>query len=303
MEVAFNELSVNKLTSISSVEFFYEQIEKLIILLELEDPISITFTDDFSYQNFNGLGTIHEIINRCSFNTEQKTHLLSLIMNAPFSNLSEDEEFKYKNFNIKGFHYAAINSCVCISIPDLEWSDFQYSIDNIRYCQQTSNIITTSIDINHIGDLNNISGTWLEKLIPISSFVNASEFIENIPEKYPSVILSQSSIEAISGFNLGKLNQLERIMGIFNGYCLNNWNGNFNKGTITRLGVAIKDESDRTMERYGNQRNFTNEINEKEKMRLHFNISEDYRGYVKPIGDKKLFIAYLGPHLSTVKFK
>ncbi|HHP0465038.1 TPA: hypothetical protein ACRZZI_002640 [Vibrio harveyi] len=305
MDFAFNELSEGCIRSCADLDSFYKQVKELEKLAKLDRFPSIVFTDDFASKQYNGLGTAYDLLKSSALEKEELDHFKSIIVNAPFSSSiqSNGDQYTFNSFDTKGMQYSVINKIRSISIPGTAWAQYSYTIDKTSICPTSENFITTPVNIEHLGDLNNTQGTWLQQYLPVTTFTNARTFLANIPQKYPNVILSEKAQTGLAGFNQGKLSQLERAMSIFQKYCDEKWKDTFKRQTITRLGVAIKDESDQTMQRYGNQRNFVNENGQKEIIQLHFNISEDFRGNIKPTDDKKIYIAYLGPHLSTVKFK
>jgi len=303
MKFSFNELSSKHIKSPKNIEDFYGQIQSFIKLVDLDRAISITFTESFSSQNFNGYGNIHKLINDSNLSEEEKTHIISFIMNAPYSKVSNGDQYLFNGSEVEGFHYSAVNSCKGISIPGSGWDQHQYTIIQRKLCEITASINDININVLHLGDLGNVTGSWIEPLIPVTTFNNEADFLINIPKKYPNVIISENAKRGLIGFNKGKLNQLERAMDIFQQYCDNHWGDSFNKAKITRLGISIKDESPETMkvDKYYRQRNFINENGNIENMPFHFNISDDHRGNIKATGDKKIFIAYLGYHLDTVR--
>ncbi|EOX3333845.1 hypothetical protein ACPFTV_000743 [Vibrio cholerae] len=305
MFFAFNELSDTSIRSCADLDRFYEQIRKLEQIARLDKFPSIVFTDDFTSKNYNGLGTTYDLLKDSKLEKDELDHFKSIIVNSPFSSKiqSNEDEYTFNSYETKGFQYSVINNIRSISIPGPCWSKYNYTVVKTSICSTTTNIITSYISFEHLGDLNSIQGTWLQHCLPVTTFTNAREFLANIPQKYPDVILSTNAQNGLTSFNQGKLNQLERAMSIFQQYCKNYWNGTFRMQAITKLGVAIKDETKQTMAKYGNQRIFENENGQNEIIQLHFNISEDFRGNIKPTNNKKIYIAYLGPHLSTVKFK
>lgn len=306
MAFTFNELSSNCIKSVSDIDNLYKKIRRYQELTKLEAFPSVIFNESFASETYNGLGTIYDILKDSSLDRDEQDHLKSLIQNAPFSMtiINSNIDVKFNNETVQGFQYSAIHNIRSISIPSDLWDKYSYSVNKDEFNPTTEKINSEIINIEHLGDLNKYQGEWLEGLIPLTTYTNVNEFIERIPQLYPHVILSENARQGLTGFNLGKLNSLERAMKIFNVFCQKHWKGKFfRKNLISELGVKIKDESDRTMEKYGHQRNFRNENGKKEIIPLHFNISQDYRGNIKATEDKKIYIAYLGHHLSTVTDK
>lgn len=305
MDFAFNELSEINIRSAEDLDSFYNQILELIKMTNLQNFPSVIFTDDFASKNFNGLGTAYTLIRDSKLQKDEYEHFLSIIVNAPFSYVFQEvnDQFFYDSLEVKGLQYSCIHNVRSISIPGPNWSEYEYLVDKTSINAFTADLTSRQISVEHLGDLSYYGGTWLEAYLPVLSFNNAKTFLENIPQKYPNVILSDNAKSGLAGFNQGKLNQLERSMRIFQDYCNDKWEGPFKRQVLTKLGVAVKDESEQTMSKYGEQRVFLNEVGMKEIIPLHFNISDDFRGNIKPTENNEIFIAYLGPHLSTVKYK
>jgi hypothetical protein len=108
--------------------------------------------------------------------------------------------------------------------------------------------------------------------------------------------------------NLGKIGLkylsiiVNRLVTLDN-YAANEWlNGEFSyKKVISSTSLDISLESDRTMKRYGNERLFKMPDGTTKRFELHIKTG-DLRIYFYP-ENYKIYIGYIGKHLSTIKYK
>ena len=253
------------------------------------------------------MGTIYEIVKASNLNCEQESALFSIIQNTPYIDAGEyiSYEIYYKSKEACGFLYSHFYDEIAISIPHSTWSDFDITVNRQVVCSDTGEILSDDTTIKHIGDLSLLKDTWFESLIPIVSYNNANEFVQYYEDTYSKVKLSTSSISYLKNLNVGKLRRLQRSLDILEMYCNEKWKfGALKHSIINDIGLVIRPESRSTMQQYGDQRMFRNERDENELFSIHFDISDSERAYVKGISsDKSIFIAYIGTHLSTKKFR
>ncbi|MGI2227745.1 hypothetical protein [Shewanella frigidimarina] len=306
MQLPFNELSLDELERSEGIVLFYRQLEELVKILDLKSLPNIIFKSNFASININGLGTIYEIVKSSSLSCEQESALFSIIQNTPYIDDGECifYEIHYNSKETYGFLYSHYHKKIAISIPHNNWSDFDITVNRQSLCCETEKILSDDTTIRHIGDLNLLKGTWFESLIPIASYNNVKEFVEYYTATYLKVILSTSSIDFLKNLNIGKLRRLQRSLDILEMYCNEKWKfGGLKHSVINDIGLVIRPESSSTMQQYGEQRIFKNETGENEIFSIHFDISDSERAYIKGIShNKSIFVAYIGPHLSTKKF-
>jgi len=109
----------------------------------------------------------------------------------------------------------------------------------------------------------------------------------------------EDNLEKIGSKYLSKI--VSRLV-ILDNYAANEWlNGEFSyKKAISSTFLDISPESDRTMEKYGNERLFKMPDGATKCFELHIKTG-DLRIYFYP-ENGKIYIGYIGKHLSTVKY-
>jgi hypothetical protein len=306
MELSFNELSLNDLMFTKQVEHFYKQLEEIVRLLNLDELPNVVFKSNFTSININGLGNIYEIVKSLGFTNDQEGALFGIIQNTPFVDDGQlpSCDVLFNQTQAYGLRYSIVHGNAAISIPHVNWSEFTINVVEQNICLETQQIISTDTQIKHIGDLNTYQGTWLEALIPIARFANPEEFITFCKHEYTRITLSDISLDYLQRLNLGRLLKLKRSFDILEEYCIEYWTfGGIKHSVINDLGLNARPESSTTMQKYGDQRKFKNEMDEVETFSIHFDVSESERAYFKGVKeDFSIYIAYIGNHLSTKKF-
>ena len=203
--------------------------------------------------------------------------------------------------------YAHSLNGALFSIPShSEWDKFEVQMDH-RDMDTSGLLSDVPVMVNNLGDLSlNFAGTWLEPLIPNNTVESPQQLLELIEKNCSSIILSKISIDYIKrlGGTLGILNKIYDSCTKMQEYCVDVWQfGELRKAHLRDLGLIIKDESDSTMDKYGSERDFTNQDGNTERFRLHFNIDDGDRAYISGISaSKTIYIAYMGRHLRTHLF-
>lgn len=302
IELVFNELSANEIQSYNDLNSFYNQISDLVSLINLPKLPTITFNDDFANNTYNGL-KIYEHLNSTNLSYDIRIFLLSMIQNAPFSQVDVHDGSLQVTFGDKatqGFQYAFVNNVASISVTPEVWNCYQYDV-NKHELTTAGQLVSTVESVNHLGPISEHTGTWLDTLLPATDFSNWAEFSTRVPSLYSQVEISQEALNSIKGFPIAQLRKLKEIMDVFEYFCLEKWNdpASFQFRKLKQLNVNVRPESVATMTKYGRQRNFVNEIGEREQYTLHFDIWDDWRGYIKQIPEKKIFIGNIVTHLST----
>lgn len=306
MELSFNELSLNDLLVTKQVEHFYYQLEEIVKLLNLDELPNVVFKSNFTSTNINGLGNIYEIVKSLGFTKEQEGALFGIIQNTPF--IDEGQlppcDVLFNQTQAYGLRYSLVHGKAAISIPHTNWSKFTINVVEQNICLQTQQIINRNAQVKHIGNLKAYQGTWLEALIPVSGFSDLKDFIAFCHKEYTKITLSDISLEYLKNLNLGRLLKLKRSFDILEKYCIDYWKfGSIKHSVINDLGLNARPESSTTMQMFGEQRNFKNEVGEVETFTIHFDVSESERAYLKGVNeDCSIYIAYIGNHLSTKKF-
>jgi len=305
MLLPFNEISLSDLEKADGIVRFFCLIEDLVRLLNLKKLPDIVFGSNILSSKIDENINLYELIGNSELSPENKTILFSIIQNTPFIEEMEVSDFqvKYNDIDAYGLTYAHLNDIPSISIPQHPWLDFIITAQK-EYLNSSADLMCDAVHIKHIGDLNNSHDSWLSELLPTVYYTNSNEFLDFCDIRFSRIQISDESIKSIEALPLDKIIKMERSFKILNDYCENYWKfGSLRSSAICELGLHLRPESDTTMQMYGEQRNFKNENGITEQCTLHFDVSEGERSYIKGLTqEKKIFIAYVGPHLSTKKF-
>lgn len=305
MLLPFNEISLSDLDTKDDIVRFFGQIEDLVKLLNLKKLPDIVFGSTVLSNKIDDNSNLYDLITNCELSHENKTILFSIIQNTPFIEEMElsDFQIKYNDIDAYGLTYAHLNDIPSISIPQHPWFEFIIAAQK-EYLNTNADLVLDTVQIKHIGDLKNSHGSWFADLLPDVYYTNSNEFLDFCDSRFARIQLSNESVKAIKALPLEKIIKMERSFQILNDYCENYWKfGSLRSSAICELGLHLRPESDTTMQMFGEQRNFKNEEGITEQFTLHFDVSEGERSYLKGLTQaKEIFIAYVGPHLSTKKF-
>ena len=119
---------------------------------------------------------------------------------------------------------------------------------------------------------------------------------------FPSLTLCGEVEKQIS--NIGNSNQFNQIIDRLKEFnsAISNWtHGDFSYRTINEnYALRISPESEQTMNRYGSERSFKMPTGRTEVFELHIKTGL-FRFHFYPSNtDRKVYIGYIGPHLTTV---
>ncbi|EQC1055765.1 hypothetical protein ACY2HK_002481 [Providencia rettgeri] len=305
MLLPFNEMSLADVKTPEDIVSFFCLIEELVKLLNLKKLPDIVFKSNILSSDITANSNLYDIINNSSLCIENKGILFSIIQNTPFIEEFDltDIQIKYNDTYAYGLAYAHLKDIPSISIPNHPWLEFLITAQK-EYLTSQAHLEREIVNIKHIGDLNKCNKpSWFTQILPNSYYSNSDEFINFCNKNFLRVQISSDSLNSIKQLPLDKLIKMERSFQILNNYCEEYWKfGNLRSTVICDLGLHLRPDSEITMNKYGEQRDFKNEINETERFTLHFDVSEGERSYIKGLTqEKKIFVAYVGAHLSTKK--
>ena len=307
----FNELSLSEMSNPDSINNYFHRVISYMKITKGERFPSVAYHSCVLTQLCLNGKTLVQNINDSNLGRDNIGLLLSSIQEVPFledlqSIAYPNELYHSKRLSLAGGYAHSLNGAL-FSIPGhSEWDKFEVKMDH-RDLDTSGLVLDVPVMVNNLGDLSlNFTGTWLEKLIPNVLIESPQQLLELIDRNCCNVILSQISIDYIKrlGGTLGILNKIYDSCTKMQEYCVHVWKfGELRKAHLRDLGLIIKDESDPTMDKYGYERDFTNQDGNKERFRLHFNIDDGDRAYISGIStSKKIYIAYMGRHLRTHLF-
>ncbi|MDA0695984.1 MAG: hypothetical protein O2793_06130 [Proteobacteria bacterium] len=315
MKLVFNTLSLRNLDNVDQIVQSLENLFKIRRKLKNNDEMVFLFHSNIQSYTLSCQKSFMEFLseNKNDENSEYLEYLVYHIVNVPFideiiNNLNL--EVFVENDNFQGFkivyedHDFALKSFFTEEL----WEDFTINCE-VEKLNNNAEIERIDSQINNIGNLKNINEqTWIYPFLlnlSLELFTTEISFLKNI-------VLSESVIQSIKSYgnNLSLLGSLLDSLQILDGYCSNFWKfGEIRLSLIKELGVTtIKPESNETLKKFGSERKFTDVDGKKSKypFTVHFNLPDDKRCYIKGFVDesgiRKIFVAYVGKHLRTVKF-
>lgn len=309
----FNEVSLKSLNNSRQVKAYLERINLFNTIINNDEPLKIAYHSNVLKQSCADGQTFLDHIEKAEIDNDMLGLLYSTITDSPFleqlqQNVLEHELY-YDNENHIGAAYAYHFNQAILSIPSgNKWDNFNLKMIKHTYDTSGDNIIQSEVDVNNLGCLDSIDieNTWVRDLIEITQLDTPTELLELIEKNCPNVVISDSAQNYINklGGNISILNNIYNSCKILEEYCATKWHsGGIRRTHISSLGLTIKNESNVTMDKFGEERKFKNSNEETETYRFHFNITNDTRGYIGSMpNERKIYIAYLGAHLRTVKF-
>lgn len=308
----FNELSLSSLDNSICVKYYFDRIIFFNKLIRNDQKLKIAYHSSVLRQSCKDGQNFLEHINNSELEKDNQGILLSTIQETPFlEELQQqilDHELYFNEDQSIGGAYAYFLNNAFLSIPSAEeWDKFSIEMQK-KEINDNGELTATTVQVLNLGELNseNYKDSWVLALIENSDISTPEQLFQRLNNDCQSIILSECAMDFINrtGGNLSILNKIYELICHLNSYCTDIWKfGEIRRSHIIEKGVMLKDESEPTMQRYGDERIFRNHVGESQQYRLHFNITDSIRGYIGGISDeRKIFIAYLGNHLRTVRF-
>ncbi|WP_312087615.1 hypothetical protein [Acinetobacter variabilis] len=315
MKLVFNSLSLKGLDSIDQIIISLDNLFK--IKKRLKETGFVDFLFHSSIQSFplsNGsifISFLEE--NKNNENKDYIDYLIHHVVNVPFIDELQGDinlEVAVNGENFEGFKIVHEDSGYALKsfFTETLWEKFLVNCE-VEKLDQDANIIKNGSSLLNIGKINEIDETtWIYKYLQNESL---ETFINEVSDlKY--IVISQDAMNAIQGYggNISLLGSLLNNLKVLNSYCESFWKfGEMRLSHIKQLGVTtIKPESSETLKKFGSERKFVDISGKRspEPFSIHFNLPDDKRCYINSYIDednnKKIFIAYVGKHLRTVKF-
>lgn len=315
MKLVFNSLSLKGLNTIDQIIISLDNLFK--IKKRLKETGFVDFLFHSNIQSFtlsNGsifISFLEE--NKNNENKDYIDYLIHHVVNVPFIDELQDDinlevavngenldEFKIvhedPNYALKSFFTEAL------------WEKFLVNCE-VEKLDQNANILKNGSSLLNIGNINDIDETtWIYKYLQNESLETFTNEVSDLNH----IFISQDAMNAIKGYgaNISLLGALLNNLKILNTYCEKFWKfGDMRLPHIKQLGVTtIKPESNETLRKFGAERKFIDSSGKRstEPFSIHFNLPDDRRcyinGFIDEANNKKIFIAYVGKHLRTVKF-
>lgn len=308
----FNELSLTSLDNSTCVKDYFNRIVFFNKLLRNDQRLKIAYHSSVLRQLCKDGRSLLDHIKSSELEKDNQGILLSTIQETPFleelqQQILEHELYYNENKSIGGTYAHFLNNAI-FSIPSSEEWD-QFNIEMLKNeMDENGDLMTSSVQVQNLGELenNNYKDSWVVELITPDDISTPQQLLLRLESDCQCIILSECAIDFINrtGGNHSILNKIYELTCYLNNYCTDAWKfGEIRRSHVIEKGVILKDESEPTMQRYGDERFFRNHIGESQQYRFHFNITDSIRAYIGGIStERKIFIAYLGNHLRTVLF-
>lgn len=311
MDYILNELSVSKLPSIQEarnvLNTFVETCINAKNLLNFETlriPEEIGSIYNIELSNGYPLSKwLHD--NDVDFDTRQRVY--QIIANPPLLKQSEVETnplsyYYYQKQEVKGFAAAAIINTLAVSfLTDNKLDNANIEIQH-EFINEAEEIVAENIAVKHAVKKDHIVNhqAYFQQLRN-ESLQKCKQIWEQRNELFPNLVFcGKTKKQLITGLSSKYVHQIFDRLTSLNNY-LRDWSvGEFNVSDfVSKNNVDCSDESDCTIQKYGDERKFTIADGTSVYFRLHIKTG-DLRFHFYPDNQsKKAYIGYIGKHLNT----
>lgn len=323
VEIAFNELSIGRACDLHTACKWLSGIATLIAYvgktlnnsrITLRSPVAV-----LNEELCNGWSIYKLLVTRDRrlLDSESLTFLLSVLINKPYidHDLTEHEqeiltlsEIQYSNRKCVGLLFAFKNQNLCVSLPSSPTWNSEFIKGELS--EIIDGIITTAaVRIRHASDISHVNThlDWLKNQSTIE-IRDGQALLKAFPQIFPNLLLLGNTRTAIDGLYKSdqKIKHLIHNLQILQEYC-RTWPKSQEDRieTIRSMGIAIRSESKATLEQFGDERQYTDPEGTIRTSNWHFSINPGtWRGYIDwDESQHNIWLTYLGPHLSTHKFR
>ncbi|EHU2502374.1 hypothetical protein VXQ12_08855 [Acinetobacter baumannii] len=316
MRLIFNSLSLRNLNNVEPVINSIDNLFKIKKQLKSDVDFDVLFHSNISSISLeNGRNFIDFLqLFETPSNSEYIAYLRDKIFNVPYIDQIEDNieyDVSYESEIVSEFKIVyKFKDCILKSFFTHEkWENFLIQCKQQSLDENTSEINISDVNIKNIGKLEKIDeDCWIYEYLQNEDENNLDSLLANL-SSYNNLLFSKDVITSIRSYgeNTSLINALVRNFEIMQLYCEKFWHfGNLRISHLKDLGLTtIKPESDVTLSKFGSQRLFIdhNGVRSTEPYSFHFNLPDFKRCYIKGIeedGKRKILVAYIGEHLSTV---
>ncbi len=318
LEIVLNELSFEPV-----LENKYQAQEKMITLLEtyrqfvLIDPEEIgplRVTENFMQIPLVNAYTIQSWYYDQNSQNDLKTFFLTISTPLPFLDPSEIDGY-YNHKRAQGLTFAALHNIPGISISFHEdWNSHILQVEITTLEEVEKDYKTMEVSVYHacydhhirenVGEIRNrIEQIKRERNDIVTS---GSELWNRRFELFPHLVFSDDVFRELRRLrsNDQKLPQIIKRLFSLERYCSTWESGPFD---YSQLPGEPRQESDSTLQQFGNQRMFVYPDGQRRQFTWHLSIAirEEWRLYFEPLPverrsnnqSTRMIIGYIGPHL------
>jgi hypothetical protein len=315
LEIVFNELSLNEPAASkgyaqSVYQDFFELADKINSLKIA--PVRIRMSVDIANRTISKeYYTLKDWIK--SLPNEQRQRYLGFIVQNTI--ITDNPYFSLGGEDVVGFGYGFINDLGVVSYSTNKvWVEQKYTITKDYLPDDNADVITDVVTVNHCilmqeKDKSELThSTWLRKSYDEKQegILDALETFDEFWEKKSQLFQwldfgNEVNYQIRSYASVTDQNFKKAIRYL---QSLNHHLSSVNRGneTFDNLPGDISNESEATMDKYGEERTFTCSDGQPRRFSLHAKLG-DVRIYLMPRKDeKRMYVGYIGKHLKTKKF-
>lgn len=310
IEMIFNELSLQ--TSALDIYIAREWMSKFIrtiakatcsgikrILRTHDNFYSAQLAPNYSLSNW---------LTDKNVDLEERRFLRTISTKSPFltdlqdSNYMESllaREFFYNGEKAEGIGISYLLEALCVSLlSNNQWDNFELNV-NLNWLNDDETIEEDEVVVKHASKDEHIINhfDWIRRRKK-DSLKNGANLWERKEEFLPSLLFCESVSKRLNklGSNSPHFNQIKKRLFELENYCANWKEGAFEH---TKIPSRVTPESERTLQRYGQDRTFSCPDGIQRTFSWHARITpQEWRLYFFPLeSSQKIIIGYIGPHL------
>jgi len=230
-----------------------------------------------------------------------------IVANPPLIKQSEIAEsiiacYYYQSHEVKGFAATGILNTLAVSIlTDNQWDCQEVAIRK-EYFNEAEEVLTEDITIKHASQKQHINNhqAYFQELRN-ESLQKCKQIWEQREQLFPNLIFcGKTKKQLSSGLSSKYVHQIFDKLAALNNY-LSYWSsGDFNLNDfVANNNVDCTDESDCTMQKYGDERKFSIGDGRSVYFRLHIKTGDLRFHFFPDPQSRKAYIGYIGKHLNT----
>lgn len=309
ISIVFNELCLLNLDidQYQTKTLMSQFIETIREILEQGLQAKLFLNVNFYKINLSSDYPLAQWLNDPKVDQGEKDLILSLQFfefNEIFDDKNEQEAFECENYKSdpKGLIYAYKNESLCISLETNQlWNKSIISL--LKIILQDEKLIEEYIEVKHASNKNHVieHQQWIQECLH-SDINNGLELWKQRNEIFPYLEFCQSVRKQLANLSLNhqQFRFLKNALEI-----LNNSSRNWQEGSNFKVeGLDFSGESQSTLEQYWKERTFLCPDGEERTFEFHAKLkSFNCRIYIYPLQPQKVYVGYIGKHLSTAKYK
>jgi hypothetical protein len=315
LEIVFNELSLNgKAASKGYAQSVYQDFFNLadnINSLKIA-PVRIRMSVDIANRTISEeYYTVKDWIK--SLPNEQRQRYLGFIVQDVI--ITDNPYFSIEGTDVVGLGYAFSNDLAAVSYSTNNvWINVKYEITRDYLPDGNSEVITDTVTVNHcviqkvIGEYRVAHSKWLRDTYAgkqeglINNLQSFDEFWEKKSQIFPWLDFGNEVNHHVRGYGSISDSNFKKVLRYLQSLNQHLVSVNGDNEIFDNLPGDVSNDSEATLNMYGEERTFTCHDGQQRKLSLHAKLG-DVRIYMMPRKDeKRMVVGYIGKHLRTKKF-